>query len=246
MLDFSVDVAHWPAAALQQRVAITTGSYDHAVDGVALTLNRLAAHLLRQGHEVLVLSPGRGSWLRQHRPVLRHAGRLVRIPSVPLPIWSEYRLTFGLGKRARAALADPHTHKLPLHLALGNRQVAPVDIIRPDPPEAFKRPSRFPCFVKHLAMVLLYGRDDGRLANLFGGFRPGQSTCSRPSPVRAGPRRSRGCSVRHTMRLEFSAPPSHRRLAFSIQAPETRFGYLQTHRIKSVHYGGFSTGTVAV
>ena len=52
MLDFSVDVAHWPAAALQQRVAITTGSYDHAVDGVALTLNRLAAHLLRQGHEV--------------------------------------------------------------------------------------------------------------------------------------------------------------------------------------------------
>ena len=33
MLDFSVDVAHWPAAALQQRVAITTGSYDHAVDG---------------------------------------------------------------------------------------------------------------------------------------------------------------------------------------------------------------------
>ena len=39
MLDFSVDVAHWPAAALQQRVAITTGSYDHAVDGVALTLH---------------------------------------------------------------------------------------------------------------------------------------------------------------------------------------------------------------
>ena len=58
MLDFSVDTAHWPAAALQQRVVITTGSYDHAVDGVALTLNRLAAHLLRQGHEVLALSPG--------------------------------------------------------------------------------------------------------------------------------------------------------------------------------------------
>jgi hypothetical protein len=32
-----------------------------------------------------------------------------------------------------------------------------------------------------------------------------------------------------TMRLGFSAPPSHNRLSFSIQAPETRFSYLQTH-----------------
>ena len=125
MLDFSVDVAHWPAAALQQRVAITTGSYDHAVDGVALTLNRLAAHLLRQGHEVLVLSPGRGSWLRKHRPVLRHAGSLVRVPSVPLPIWSEYRLTFGLGRRARAALADfePTVVHVAVQDALGHAAV---------------------------------------------------------------------------------------------------------------------------
>ena len=125
MLDFSVDTAHWPAAALQQRVVITTGSYDHAVDGVALTLNRLAAHLLRQGHEVLVLSPGRGSWLREHRPVLRHAGTLVRIPSVPLPIWSEYRLTFGLGRRARAALADfgPTVLHVAVQDALGHAAV---------------------------------------------------------------------------------------------------------------------------
>ena len=125
MLDFSVDTADWPAAALQQRVVITTGSYDHAVDGVALTLNRLAAHLLRQGHEVLVLSPGRGSWLREHRPVLRHAGTLVRIPSVPLPIWSEYRLTFGLGRRARAALAafGPTVLHVAVQDALGHAAV---------------------------------------------------------------------------------------------------------------------------
>ena len=125
MLDFSVDTADWPAAALQQRVVITTGSYDHAVDGVALTLNRLASHLLRQGHEVLVLSPGRGSWLRQRRPVLRHAGTLVRIPSVPLPIWSEYRLTFGLGRRAREALADfrPTVLHVAVQDALGHAAV---------------------------------------------------------------------------------------------------------------------------
>jgi hypothetical protein len=31
-------------------------------------------------------------------------------------------------------------------------------------------------------------------------------------------------------RLEFSEPPCHERLELSIQAPEARFGYLQTHR----------------
>ena len=56
MLDFSVNTTLWPAAAEQHRVVIVTGSYAVAVDGVALTLNRLAAHLLRRGHEVLVLS----------------------------------------------------------------------------------------------------------------------------------------------------------------------------------------------
>jgi hypothetical protein len=34
-----------------------------------------------------------------------------------------------------------------------------------------------------------------------------------------------------TMRLEFSEPPSQKRLAFSMQAPETRSGHLQTHCI---------------
>ena len=47
--------------------AAITGSYDHAIDGVALTLNRLAAHLLRQGREVLVLGRD-AAWLRKHRP----------------------------------------------------------------------------------------------------------------------------------------------------------------------------------
>ena len=109
--DFSVNISEWPAAAQQQRVVIVTGSYAHAIDGVALTLNRLASHLLRSGHEVLVLSPG-----RRGAPVLRHAGTLVRVPSVPLPIWSEYRLTFGLGRRARAALT--HFGPTVLHVAV--------------------------------------------------------------------------------------------------------------------------------
>ncbi len=98
--DFAVDRASVAAAPWQQRVALVTGSYDRNIDGVALTLNRLVAHLLRRGHEVLVLCPS-----TRRRPVLRHAGAtVVRVPSVPLPVWSEYRLTFGLGRAARRAL----------------------------------------------------------------------------------------------------------------------------------------------
>ena len=39
---------------------------------------------------------------------------------------------------------------------------------------------------------------------------------------------------RAAMRLEFSAPLSHNRLAFSIQAPEKWRRYLQTYRIPSL------------
>ena len=96
-LSFAVD--RGPAAAHQQRVALVTGSYDSVIDGVALTLNRLAAYLLQGGHEVMVICP------RAHTPVLIHSSApVVRVPSLPLPIWSEYRLTFGLGREGIAAL----------------------------------------------------------------------------------------------------------------------------------------------
>ena len=35
-------------------------------------------------------------------------------------------------------------------------------------------------------------------------------------------------AARPTLRLEFSGRPSHKRLAFSMQAPQARSGYLQT------------------
>jgi hypothetical protein len=46
--------------------------------------------------------------------------------------------------------------------------------------------------------------------------------------------RSAKCRVQSApaMRLEFSGPPSHERLAFSIRAPETRPGVLQARRDK--------------
>ena len=61
MLDLFVNRSLYPAAPLQQRVALVTGSYDRTVDGVALTLNRLVGHLVQSGHEVLVLCPAASS-----------------------------------------------------------------------------------------------------------------------------------------------------------------------------------------
>ena len=87
-LDFFVNRSEYPAAALQQRVALVTAAYDRSIDGVALTLNRLVAHLMRQGHEVLVIVPATG----KREPTLTAAGApVVRVRSIPCPVWSEYQ-----------------------------------------------------------------------------------------------------------------------------------------------------------
>jgi len=62
MLNFDVALDARAELPAEHRVAIVTGSYDQTIDGVALTLNRLAAHLLRRGHKVrssLPSSPSR-------------------------------------------------------------------------------------------------------------------------------------------------------------------------------------------
>lgn len=115
-IDFFVDRTTWPAAARQQRVALVTGSYDRNVDGVAFTLNRLVGHLVRRGHEVLVITPSSG---RERRHPPRRGGRrqpssqvrtagapLQHVPSVAFPIWQEYRLTWGLDRATRRRLVE--------------------------------------------------------------------------------------------------------------------------------------------
>lgn len=100
-LNFYVDRTEFPVAARHQRVALVTAAYDRSIDGVALTLNRLVAHLLKQGHEVLVIVPATG----KKKPTLTATGApVVRVPSVRCPIWWEYRLTWGLGRDAREQL----------------------------------------------------------------------------------------------------------------------------------------------
>ena len=100
MLNLNFSVARGPAAPTPERIALVTGSYEANVDGVALTLNRLMSHALRSGHEVLVLSPALG----RRRRLIVPAGDVQHVPSISLPVWSEYRLTWGLGRTARAAL----------------------------------------------------------------------------------------------------------------------------------------------
>ena len=40
---------HWPSKGPKQRIALFAGVYNHVVDGVALTCNRLVAYLVSQG-----------------------------------------------------------------------------------------------------------------------------------------------------------------------------------------------------
>jgi glycosyltransferase involved in cell wall biosynthesis len=76
------------------RIAIVASSYNYIKDGVALTLNRLVDYLERQGIEVLVFAPvGKV-------PAFPHHGTLIPVPSVPLPRRPEYRLAFGLPRKA--------------------------------------------------------------------------------------------------------------------------------------------------
>ncbi len=120
VLDLHVNASAYPAAREQHRVVLVTGSYDRTIDGVALTLNRLVGYLIRRGHEVLVLCPAAA---RGHAPAFVHAGApVVRVPSVPLPIWSEYRLTWGLGREATRRLAgfEPTVMHIAVQDAMGH------------------------------------------------------------------------------------------------------------------------------
>lgn len=82
------------------RVALFTGNYNHIKDGVSLTLNRLVKFLEEQGIPVLVFGPTIAE------PELKHNGRLVRLPSIRMPVSGrgEYRVTTGMSVHAEREL----------------------------------------------------------------------------------------------------------------------------------------------
>jgi phosphatidylinositol alpha 1,6-mannosyltransferase len=82
------------------RVALVTSSYNYIKDGVALTLNRFVEYLLSQHVEVLVFAPV------GPKPAFEAVGKIVTIPSVPLPLRPEYRVALGLPRSAGRTLRD--------------------------------------------------------------------------------------------------------------------------------------------
>jgi len=103
-----------------KRIALFTGAYNHIADGVSLTLNRLVAHLERQGVAVRVFAP------TVDDPPLDHAGTLVPVPSVTLPGRSDYRFALGLTPSVRRELErfDPTLYHIATPDLLGQQALS--------------------------------------------------------------------------------------------------------------------------
>jgi phosphatidylinositol alpha 1,6-mannosyltransferase len=83
------------------RIALFSGNYNYTADGANKALNRLVAHL--QDHEqmkVRVYSP------TSPTPAFPPQGELVSVPSLPLPLRSDYRMALGLPARLVRDVTD--------------------------------------------------------------------------------------------------------------------------------------------
>ncbi len=93
------------------RVAIITESFPPDVNGVAHCVLRVAEHLVRRGHQPLVIAPQPGSRPRPDRAV---PYPVVRVPSLPMPGYPGFRIATA-GASLREAL-NRHGTEL-VHLA---------------------------------------------------------------------------------------------------------------------------------
>ncbi len=79
------------------RIALFSGNYNYLREGANQALNRLVGHLeTKAGCAVRVYSPVSDG------PGFEHAGTLVPVPSIPLPVRSEFRLALGLPRAVRS------------------------------------------------------------------------------------------------------------------------------------------------
>ncbi|MEO3777151.1 glycosyltransferase family 1 protein [Micromonospora sp. B11E3] len=104
------------------RIAIVTESFPPDVNGVAHSVVRSAEHLLRRGHEPLVIAPAPAA---RHRDTGRQPYPVIRIPSVPLPRYQGFRLGVPGGRLPEALLAHrPDVVHLASPFVLGARAAA--------------------------------------------------------------------------------------------------------------------------
>ncbi len=94
-----MDPADFPTTTSQLRIALFSGNYNYTRDGANQALNRLVGYLLSQGAAVRVYSP------IVENPAFAHTGDLVGVPSIPLPLRSDFRLPVRLGGRVGRDLA---------------------------------------------------------------------------------------------------------------------------------------------
>lgn len=81
------------------RIALFCGNYNYLREGANQALNRLVAFCERQGDNVRVYSPVTDT------PAFEPAGTLVAVPSVTLPLRSEFQLALGLPRAIRRDVA---------------------------------------------------------------------------------------------------------------------------------------------
>ncbi|WP_422771648.1 glycosyltransferase family 4 protein [Plantactinospora sp. WMMC1484] len=105
------------------RIAIVTESFPPDVNGVANSVVRVAEHLVRRGHRPLVIAPQPAAGTRDASAALPYP--VVRLPSVPMPGYPQFRL--GLPGRDLTAALRAHGTDV-VHLAspfvLGARGVS--------------------------------------------------------------------------------------------------------------------------
>lgn len=94
------------------RIAYVTESFPPVVNGVAITAMRVAEHLVRRGHEPLIIAPEPTPGSSRHDTDFSYP--VARMPSVALPIYPDFR--FGVpGPWIKDAIAE-HDADL-VHLA---------------------------------------------------------------------------------------------------------------------------------
>ncbi|GAC1306100.1 MAG: glycosyltransferase family 4 protein [Vulcanimicrobiaceae bacterium] len=85
------------------RIGLFTECYRPIQNGIVASIDALAETLRGAGHEAVVVTP--------HMPGYRDGeGDVVRVPSIPLPTRTEYRLTLPYVPRALGTLSIVHAH----------------------------------------------------------------------------------------------------------------------------------------
>lgn len=89
------------------RIALIAETYLPAVNGVTYTLDKVRAHLLAQGHRVLIIAPSSGNVVRTDlRPVETDGATVVQLPAMPVAGYSDIRVAVGGIPRLKRLLAD--------------------------------------------------------------------------------------------------------------------------------------------